>query len=71
MFKKIVFIILVGFVVTACSDQVEKSYYKDLLYCNACKEGFSLSDKSTKSYKDDSKSTAELLHEFEQMLLNS
>lgn len=53
------------------SDQVEKSYYKDLLYCNSCKEGFSLSNKPTKSSKDDSKSTAELLHEFEQMLLNS
>jgi hypothetical protein len=39
MFKKIVFIILVGFFVTACSDQVEKKGKKgDFLFrkCTKC-----------------------------------
>jgi len=39
MFKKIIFIILIGFVVTACSDQIEKKGKKgDFLFrkCTKC-----------------------------------
>jgi hypothetical protein len=40
MFKKIVFIILVGFFVTACSDQVEKKGKKgDFLFRKCAKCG--------------------------------
>jgi len=40
VFKKIVFIILVGFVVTACSDQVEKKGKKgDFLFRKCAKCG--------------------------------
>jgi len=39
MFKKIIFIILIGFVVTACSNQIEKKGKKgDFLFrkCTKC-----------------------------------